>query len=288
MILDLHIHSNNSDGRFSISEILAEAALRGISLLSITDHDSIEGQSETLMLARKKKIRCIPGVELNVTFSFSEYKDGRSVALDFLGYNFDILDSDLRDKLKHMVEYRAQRAMTILERLNAEFGKQGITQLTKEDFKDIQNSVEGVLGRPHIADYLIRKGIVRDRQEAFDKYLVKLNVPKHPLFLEEASRLIRNAGGLIVLAHPNDPRGTSLSELTKSLSEQTTIIEEAMLSYIDGIECWHSRSNSLTTNHYVKFSKEHKLIMTGGSDCHQKPIMMGRTKVPDYVAQQFK
>ena len=288
MILDLHIHSNNSDGRLSISEILAEAALRGISMLSITDHDSIEGQSESLMLARTKKIRCIPGVELNVTFSFSGSKDGRSVALDFLGYNFDILDSELRDKLNHMAEYRAQRAMMILEKLNTEFSKQGITQLAKKDFEDIKNYVEGVLGRPHIADYLIRKGIVRNRQEAFDKYLVKLNVPKHPLFLEEASRLIRNAGGLIVLAHPNDPHGTSLLELTNSLSEQTTIIEEEMLSYIDGIECWHSRSDSLTTNHYVKFSKEHKLIMTGGSDCHQKPIMMGTTKVPDYVAQQFK
>ena len=71
------------------------------------------------------------------------------------------------------------------------------------------------LGRPHIADYLVKKGIVKTRQEAFDKYLVKCDVPKFPLYLEEASKLIRDAGGKLVLAHPNDPHGTSLASLTK-------------------------------------------------------------------------
>jgi hypothetical protein len=144
-----------------------------------------------------------------------------------------------------------------------------------------------VLGRPHIADYLVKKGIVRTRQEAFDKYLVKCDVPKYPLCIEEASRLVRNARGIIVLAHPNDPQGTSLVNLTKSLHEQTEIIEESMLRYVDGVECWHSRNDALTTNHYIKFAKKHGLIMTGGSDCHQKPILMGTVKVPEYVAEQL-
>jgi predicted metal-dependent phosphoesterase TrpH len=133
----------------------------------------------------------------------------------------------------------------------------------------------------------VKKGVVRNRQEAFDRYLVRCNVPKFPLYLEEASRLVRNAGGKIVLAHPNDPHGTSLVALTKSLSEQTEIVRESMLGLIDGVECWHSRNDARTTNHYIKFAKEHGLIMTGGSDCHQKPIMMGTVKIPDYVAEQF-
>ena len=76
--------------------------------------------------------------------------------------------------------------------------------------RHIEESVDGVLGRPHIADYLVKKGIVKARQEAFDKYLVKCDVPKFPLYLDEASKLIRDAGGKLVLAHPNDPHGTSL------------------------------------------------------------------------------
>ena len=144
-----------------------------------------------------------------------------------------------------------------------------------------------MLGRPHIADYLVKKGIVRNRQEAFDKYLVRCNVPKYPLYLEDASRLVHNAGGKIVLAHPNDPHGTSLVAFTKSLPEQTQIIEDSMLAYIDGVECWHSRSDAQTTSHYLRFAKEHALMVTGGSDCHQKPVVMGTVAVPDYVADQF-
>ncbi len=151
----------------------------------------------------------------------------------------------------------------------------------------IQASVDGTLGRPHIADYLVKKGIVENRQEAFDKYLVKCDVPKYPLYLEDASKLVRNAGGKLVLAHPNDPHGTSLVALTKLLPEQTKIVQESMLPLIDGVECWHSRNNAETISHYVKFAKEHGLIMTGGSDCHQKPIRMGTVNVPAYVADQF-
>jgi predicted metal-dependent phosphoesterase TrpH len=224
---------------------------------------------------------------LNVTFSHPRYREGKPVSLDFLGYQFDEKNRALKAKLEQMAAYREERAAKILSNLNAEFEKEGIHKLTKGDFEEIQASVDGVLGRPHIADYLVRKGIVGNRQEAFDRYLVKCDVPKFPLYLEEVSRLVRAAGGKLVLAHPNDPHGTSLVALTKSLPEQTRIIEESMLAYIDGVECWHSRNDTQTTNHYVKFAKEHRLIMTGGSDCHQKPIIMGTVEIPEYVASQF-
>jgi predicted metal-dependent phosphoesterase TrpH len=303
MIIDLHIHSKSSDGALTIEEIVKEAKLRNIGFMSITDHDSIGCQDIAMNLAGKAGIRYVSGVELNVTmylypaysaqmsglFSLkdSSYFKGKSMSLDFLGYQFDFSNKALKDKLKQMADYRENRAARILSNLNAEFEKEGIEKLTKSDFEAIQASVDGTLGRPHIADYLVKKGIVKNRQEAFDKYLVKCDVPKYPLYLEEASRLVRNAGGKMVLAHPNDPHGTSLVTLTKSLSEQTEVIEESILRCIDGVECWHSRSDAETTNHYVKFAEKHGLLMTGGSDCHQKPILMGTVKIPEYVAEQF-
>jgi predicted metal-dependent phosphoesterase TrpH len=288
MIIDLHIHSKSSDGTLTVEELISEAKLRNIGLLSVTDHDSIGCQEVALDLAGKAGIRYVSGVELNVTFSHPRYREGKSVSLDFLGYHFDAANKTLKAKLQQMAAYREERAAKILNNLNAEFEKEGIEKLTKSDFEEIQASVDGTLGRPHIADYLVKKGIVGNRQEAFDRYLVKCDVPKYPLYLEEASRLVRNAGGKIVLAHPNDPHGTSLVTLTKSLSEQTQIIEESMMAHIDGVECWHSRNDAQTTNHYVKFARKHGLIMTGGSDCHQKPIIMGTVKIPEYVAEQFR
>ena len=288
MIIDLHIHSKDcSDGKMTVKEIVKEAKKRKIGLMSITDHDCIECQQEAMNLAEKNRISYISGVELNVTFSHPRYHEGKSISLDFLGYQYDIGNRKFRDKLRVMAEYRDERAAKILANLNAEFEKEGIEKLTRKDFEQIQASVDGVFGRPHIADYLVKKGIVRTRQEAFDKYLVRFDVPKFPLYLEEASRLVRGAGGKIVLAHPNDPHGTSLVTLTKSLHEQTAIIEETMLLHIDGVECWHSRNDPQTTQHYVEFAKKHGLTMTGGSDCHQKPRVMGTLKVPDFVADQF-
>ena len=288
MRIDLHIHSKDcSDGNLAVEEIFNEAKIRNIELMSITDHDSIGCQAKAVQLAKKNGIGYISGVELSVTFSHLRYREGRSISLDFLGYQFDIENKELEDKLKKIGEYREERASRIFDKLNAEFEEEGIEKLTRRDLMAIRESVDGVLGRPHIANYLVRKRIVRTVQEAFDKYLVKCNVPKYPLYPEEASRLVRNAGGIVVLAHPNDPHGTSLVALTNSLKEQTEIIEESILERIDGVECWHSRNDTATTNHYVKFAKKHGLIMTGGSDCHQKPILMGTVEIPDYVAEQF-
>ena len=288
MIIDLHIHSKScSDGNLTVEEIVKEAKIRNIGLMSITDHDSIGCQEKAMALARKNGIRYISGVELNVTFSHPRYNKGKSISLDFLGYQFDVKNRELESKLQQIARYREERAEKILDKINVEFEKEGIERLTRNDLREIQAFADGVLGRPHIANYLVRKGIVGTKQEAFDRYLVKCDVPKYPLYVGEASRLVRNAGGIVVLAHPNDPHGTSLVKLTKSLHEQTEIIEESILRYIDGVECWHSRNDTLTTNHFIEFAKKHGLIMTGGSDCHQKPIIMGTVKVPEYVAEQF-
>ena len=288
MKIDLHIHTKScSDGNLPIEEVFQEARKRNIGLMSTTDHDSIDCQERAITLAKEYDIIYITGVELNVTFHYPPEHD-RAVSLDFLGYRYNIGNQELKSKLELIKERREIRAHQILEKLNIEFDKENIPRFTEEDIEKIQDSVDGVFGRPHIADYLIKKGIVGSRQEAFDKYLVKCDVPKFPLSLAEASRLVRNAGGILVLAHPNDPNGTSLGSITPDLDGQTRIIEEYMLEYIDGIECWHSRNDAKTTAHYIEFAKKHHLLMTGGSDCHQKPLLLGTLDIPDYVAEQFR
>ena len=288
MMIDLHIHSKNcSDGAMFIEEIVKEAKARNIGLMSITDHDIIDCQKKAEALSKKNGIKYVYGIELSVSRSYPEHTKDKLIPLDLLGYEYDINNNELKKKLQQLRNYREERATKILELMNSEFEKEGIHKITTDDWSQIQASADGVIGRPHIADYLVKKRIVRNIQEAFEKYLVKCNVPKYPLYVEEASRLVRNAGGIVVLAHPNDPHGISLVKLTKSLQKQTEIIEDTLLKHIDGIECWHSRNTAETTKHYVNFAKKHGLIMTGGSDCHQKPIIMGTVQVPDFVAEQF-
>ena len=286
MKIDLHIHtSTGSDGALPVEEVIKEAKKRNIGFLAITDHDSLVAQKKAIALSKEYGINYVTGVELNVTFQSPQ---GKSISLDFLGYGFDIDNKALMEKLQLMREHREKRAQEILEKINAEFKKEGIAQFTGRDMQNIRDSVDGAFGRPHIAAYMIEKGIVTDTKEAFDRYLTRCNVPKYPLSLSEASQLIHDAGGVLVLAHGNDPGGTSLATITKDLEQQTRIIKENMLEYINGLECWHPRHDDATIAHYLKFAREHRLITTGGSDCHQKPIIMGTVSVPKEVARQFQ
>lgn len=286
MRIDLHIHTRTgSDGILTLEEVFREAKVRKIKLMSITDHDSLECQKRAISLARENGIDYITGIELNVSF---EYPGREPVSLDFLGYRFDPDNRDLRDKLTVLKAHREARARQILVKLNVELRKESLPELTEADLQNIQSNVDGVFGRPHIANYLVKKGIVGSRQEAFDRYLMKCDVPKYPLSLAEASSLIRGAGGLLVLAHANDPNGTSLVTLTRDLGEQTRIVEQYMLRDIDGIECWHHRHGKRTVRHYLAFARRHGLIMTGGSDCHQQPLIMGSLDLPRWVADQFQ
>ncbi|MEM3881300.1 MAG: PHP domain-containing protein, partial [Candidatus Bathyarchaeia archaeon] len=124
MIIDLHIHSKQSDGALTVEEIFKEAKRRNIGFMSITDHDSIDCQPAAIEAAAKAGIRYVSGVELNVTFSHQRYHQGKSISLDFLGYQFDVEDKALKTKLGQMARYREERAAKILSNLNAEFEKE--------------------------------------------------------------------------------------------------------------------------------------------------------------------
>lgn len=271
----------------TLHEIFEEASGRHIELISITDHDSIDCQEPAKELADQYGIQYLNGLELNVSFSHPGYRNSKPVSLDFLAYQYDIQYPPLRQKLIELREYRKKRAEKIFEKINEELVKENLAKFTDKDLEEIQNSVDGAFGRPHIADHLVKRGLVANKQEAFDTYLIKCNVPKMPLSLTEASGLVKGAGGKLMLAHPNDPNGTSLVALTPSLDEQQEIIKESMLPHIDGIECWHSRQDKNTVASYLAFAREMGLMVTGGSDCHQEPLLMGTLDVPPYVAEQF-
>jgi len=271
----------------SSQEIFEEAKKQGLGLISITDHDSLESQEEAVFLSEKYNIKYLTGLELSVAFSNPRYLDSKPISLDFLAYDYDIRYDPLIRKLSQLREYRVYRAGQILEKINAEFDKKGIERFTNKDLEEIQISVDGAFGRPHIAAYLVKKGIVGNKQEAFDIYLVRCNVPKMPLTLAEASELVRGAGGKLILAHPNHPRGTSLIKFTDNLAEQQKIIRKNMLEYIDGVECWHSEHDKKTTESYLSFAENQNLLVSGGSDCHQNPVIIGTVDIPSSIAEQF-
>jgi predicted metal-dependent phosphoesterase TrpH len=284
--IDLHIHTKTgSDGSLPVEEVIKEAKRRNIGFMSVTDHDSVVAQEKAIELTQAYGIRYITGVELNVTFQIPAQKP---ISLDFLGYNFDIKNTNLVSQLQIMRAHRENRAKEILEKINAEFKREGLPLFTPQDMQNIRDSVDGAFGRPHIAKYMIEKHIVQDMQEAFDRYLVKCDVSKYPLTLAQAANLIHDAGGVLVLAHGNEPGGTSLVTLTKDLPRQTRIIAENMIEYINGLEVWHPRHDDATRACYYQFAKQHHLLATGGSDCHQKPVIMGTVDMPELVAEQFQ
>jgi predicted metal-dependent phosphoesterase TrpH len=288
MKIDMHIHSRDcSDGKMTLTEIFEQAHHRGIKVISISDHDSIDCQENAQVLASKYDIKYITGVELNISFSHPRYRGSKPVSLDMLGYQYDIHNPALINKLKQVREYRRKRAEQILEKINEELTKERLKPFTHKDLEAIEETVDGAFGRPHIANYMVKKGIVSNKQKAFDKYLVKCNVPKMPVTLEEASSLVRGAGGKLIHAHPSDPNGTSLASLSQSIREQHTIIKESMLPWLDGIECWHTRHTPEVVSAHLAFAKKEGLMVTGGSDCHQQPVIMGTLDIPAYVAEQF-
>lgn len=288
MIVDLHVHSREgSDGRWPLADIVAEAARRGIGLLAVTDHDSLTAQPRARELAAQQGMSYLTGIELNVTLAHPALNGHKEFRLDFLGYGMDISHPPLVAKLDALQAHRRARAAAIMDNVNAELARHDLPLLTTADLDHIQAHAEGALGRPHIADHLVAKGLVATRQEAFDTYLVRCDVPKLRLDLEEASHLVRAAGGSLVLAHPDDPNGTSLAAIAPSLDDRLAILDRHLAPWIDGIECWHSRHSEQAAGAYLDWTRRRRLLATGGSDCHQHPVLLGSVPVPAWVADQF-
>ena len=269
--IDLHIHSKEgSDGHASVESIYKIARDRGVRLLSITDHDNTEAVGKAAQLSEKYHITFIAGIEFSVLHQGKE--------LHLLGYGYDYTDLILQESIQKLREYRDWRIGAIVERVNGKLKGKGVHLLTDTDITRIRRSAEGTVGRPHIAQYLVNKGIVRSVTEAFDKYLIDCDIPKKYLTLREARELMSGTGGQISLAHPNGQH-QSLRQFSPSIEAQLKVIDE-LLPFLDGIECYCPDHSVTEARDFAFYAKRKNKMISCGSDCHQNPILLGTVVIP--------
>ena len=249
MVIDLHTHTSYSDGTDTPAQLINKALAAGISIIGLTDHDSISGWQEATD-ALRTGISLVPGAEISC-----QTPDGISVHI--LGLLFDSNNSELMSTLEKTRENRHGRMGKIIARIN----EAGI-DITMDDVLE-QLSDGATLGRPHLADALVKKGIVSSRDEAFTQMLhnnSKYYVSHYSPTPETAIKLIKAAGGVSVIAHPMaSHRGRTIS-----LDTFGSIIQAGL----DGIEVDHRDHSPDEKSQLIKLANESNLVMTGASDYH--------------------
>jgi len=269
--IDLHVHTNYSDGSFTPKEVVEYCKKVGVIAVGITDHDNIDGIKEAIIEGEKLGVEVVPGVEISCDF-----KDSSEEEIHILGYYIDYENAKLKQTLKFFQEARQKRAYKIFNKLVS----LGIPIKEEDVFKDSIKSI----GRLHFARVLKEKNLVSSIKEAFELYLgygkpayeAKLKVsPK------EAISLIVEAKGIPILAHPY----LEISMNTKSIKE---LIEYG----IKGIEVYHSKHPKNITDELLLLAEKYDLLITGGSDCHGSidghPPLLGSLKIPYKVLENIK
>ncbi len=265
--IDLHIHSRASDGSLTPSEILTLAQRLKLGAIAITDHDTIDGSKEALANGLPNSLKFLTGIEISATppppFSCSG-------SFHILGYAIDLNDLGLNQKLQKLQAARRNRNPQIVKRLN-QLGM-------KLTFAELLDFVpQGQIGRPHIAQLMVKKGYAESISAAFNHFLGQgkpAYVDKFRMTAEQAIHQILGAGGVPVLAHPflmgiqNEARLEDFIVSLKSMG-------------LKGIEVYYPENPPHETDHYIYLARHHELIMTGGTDFHGtlKPeIQMGTGK----------
>jgi 3',5'-nucleoside bisphosphate phosphatase len=252
--IDLHIHSTASDGTCSPSEILQIAADIGLRAVSITDHDTLAGSRAALNCPLPDHLNVISGVEVS-----TQAPDGFMIggSLHILGYGMDVNHGPLQRALDDLQNARDTRIPRIIERLNRAgipIGMQQVLELVGD----------GSPGRPHIARAMIEMGVVSDVDQAFDRFLSKGRpgyVDKYRIDCRLALELIRQAGGIPVLAHPYlipGAKDRDLDDLVKRLCDLGLM----------GIEVYYPEHPPQAVSYYRELADRFDLVLTGGSDFH--------------------
>lgn len=268
LFCDLHVHSTCSDGTLTPREVVQLAKDAELAAVAVTDHDTIGGVAEAQAAGRDLGIIVLSGVEISVEYT------GKTVHM--LGYCFDSAIDRLRAALDRLVAGRHERNRKIVERLNA----LGLALTYDEVLAEAGGKV---VGRPHFARVLLRHGYVASWQEAFDQYLARgaaAYVERLRFSPEDSVRLIREAGGIAVLAHPK------LVPLAEG-EQIEQVIERLVAAGLQGIECYYSLHSDEETAQYLEIAKRFGLIVTGGTDFHgaTKPdtqigVGHGKLRVP--------
>lgn len=252
--IDLHIHSTASDGTLSPVEILRLAETLELGAISITDHDTLKGSKDLLEAAGSSPVRVLTGIEISTVPPDAYAVEG---SFHILGYGIRLNDPALNQTLETLQHARENRNPCIISRLNA----MGLDITLAEV---IQASGEAQIGRPHIAQLMMKKGFVRTIDEAFDVYL-GFNKPaymhKYKLDCQKAIEMISKAGGIPVLAHP-----FLLRILDNSRLESLVAILKEM--GLQGIEVYYPEHSSENVEFYSRLALIHDLAVTGGTDFH--------------------
>lgn len=249
-LVDLHLHSNCSDGVYPPQELVAKAASAGVVALALCDHDNIDGLPLARQAGHQRGVHVISGVELSCVWG--AYKD-----VHLLGYGFDSEYLPLRQALTSFQEFRAQRNQLIVEKINVVLEQQGRAPL---DFSQVAARAGGTVGRPHIAMELIAAGHVKSMEDAFNKYLVPCNIAKRFFPVDEAIALIKEAGGVSVLAHP--------PYITRDQQAIQQLLDELVEVGLQGIEVYNNGASCDEVEWYLTQARLRNLLVTGGSDFH--------------------
>jgi len=267
-LVDLHIHTTASDGKYSPDVIVARAAETGLKYISITDHDTIDGITPAIKAAKSYPgLTLIPGVEIS-----TDLADGEA---HILGYFIDYASPDFQKELEKFRDSRLGRGQRMVAKLN-ELG-------IKIDWSRVQAIAgDGAIGRPHVAQAMLEKGYVKTFEEAFDKYIGHggpAYVEREKMTPQEAVALILSAGGIPVLAHPFT---------VKDSEAMAAALKEAGLI---GIEAYYKDNTPAQTAAMLELAEKYGLIATGGTDYHgideSKEVMIGGVEVPLEAAERL-
>ncbi len=263
---DLHLHTLFSDGTYTPEELVEEARNKDLSAISVTDHDTVCGVEPALEAAEAKGIEVIPAIELSAEYDSQE--------VHILGYFIDHKSENLIQKVAVLRENRISRIHKIADKLKS-IG----LKLKAQSVFDIAGS--GTPGRMHIARAMVKEGLVNSIYEAFEKYIGD----KGPAYIcgfrlspLEAIQLIKDAGGVAVLAHPY-------------LLNNDALIPEFVKYGLGGLEAYYPEHTQSMVNFYLGLSRQYNLAVTGGSDFHgqAKPqIAIGAIKIPYELVETLK
>lgn len=255
---DLHLHTNFSDGTYTPEELASHAQRCALKAIALTDHDTMEGCTRAAAACASLGVEFIPGTELTCEHEGHE--------LHLLGYYLDAENIRLAAELAKFQAVRQGRISEMVERLN----ELGIPIKAEAVFALASCRSPG---RPHVARTLVAGGWCSSLDEAFERFLKKGRpawVPKFKISAMEAVDLIHHAGGLAVMAHPG-------------LNHHDELIPILVSAGMDGLECFHSKHSTSATQRYLEMADRHRLLVTGGSDCHGmskgRPLI-GSVKIP--------
>ena len=280
------MHSTFSDGEFTPTELVGIARKNGVSILSLTDHDTFEGIEEFVQAAEGTEISAFPGIEIT-----TRYQD---VNVHLLAYfkSLDSIDTELAETVAAMSEKRVRRMRELIDRINEVVPEKFKGKIL---FENVRKAAEGVLARPHLAREMVRLGIVPTTGQAFEHYLVQYNVERTNLDVQTAIALIRKCDGVPVIAHPGE-RTYSLYHPDKGRDYEDipAQLDELKSFGLLGLEClypYHEKINKV--EFYTNLANKMGLIVTGSRDFHgfttyQKPSLLGTTPLNDEFFDRFQ